>query len=58
MRRGNLPDRGHDKVTWKHSQDLPTRRLDNVTPRSGGDWPQRRFWVFDLGVIGDVVETY
>ena len=36
MRGGNLPDRGHDKVTWIRSRDLLTRRRDNVTPRCGG----------------------
>ena len=30
MRRGNLPDGGHDKVTWKRSIDLD------------GDVPQQR----------------
>ena len=37
---------------------LETRRRDNVTPRRGGDVPQRRYWVFHLGVTGDVIETY
>ena len=37
MRRGNLPDGGHDKVTWKRSRDLLTKRRDNITPRRGGD---------------------
>ena len=58
MRRGNLPDEGHDKVTCKRSRDLLTRRRDSVTPRCGGDVPQRRYWVFHLGVTGDVLETY
>ena len=57
MRRGNLPGRGHDKVTWKRSRDLLTRSCDNVTPRHGGDVTQRRYWVFCSGVTGDVVET-
>ena len=37
MRRGNLPDGGHEKVTLKHSRNLLTRRRDNVTLRRGGD---------------------
>ena len=43
MRRGNLPDGGHDKITWKRIRDLLTRRRDNVTLRRGGDVPQRRY---------------
>ena len=35
-----------------------TRRRDNVPPRRGGDVPQQHYWVFHLGVTGDVVETY
>ena len=58
MRHGNLPDGGHDKVTWKRSRDPLTRRRENVTQRRGGDVPQQRYWVFHLGVTGDVVETY
>ena len=57
MRRENLPGRGHDKVTSKSSRDLLTRCCDNVTPRRGGDLTQRRYWVFCLGVTGDVVEA-
>ena len=40
MRRGNLPDGGHDKVTRKRSRDLLTRRCYNVTLRRGGEVPQ------------------
>ena len=58
MRRGNLLDEGHEKVTWKRSRDLLTRHRDNVTLRRGGDVPQRRYWVFHLGLTGYVVETY
>ena len=58
MRRGNLPDGGYDKVTWKCSRDLLTRLHDNVNPRRGGDVPQQRHWVFHLGLTGDVIETY
>ena len=58
MRRGNLPDRGHNKVTWKRSRDLLTRRRGNVIRRRGGDVTQRRYWVFCLGVAGDVAEPY
>ena len=57
MRRGNLPDGGHDKVIWKRSRDLLTRRFDNVTPRRGEDVPQRCYWGFHLGLTGDVEET-
>ena len=57
MRRENLPDGGHDKVTSKRS-DILTRRRDNVTPRGGGDVPQQHYWVFQMGLTGDVVETY
>ena len=53
MKRGNLSDGGHDKITWKRLRDLITRRPDNVTLRRGGDVPQRRFWVF----IWDLQET-
>ena len=58
MRRGNLSDRGHDKVTGKRGRDLLIRRRDNITPGHGGDVLQQRYWVFHLGVTGDVVETY
>ena len=37
MRRGTLPDGGHDKVILKRSRDLLTRHRDNVTPIHGGD---------------------
>ena len=39
-------------------RDLLTRRWENVTPRRGGDVPQQRYWVFYLGITGDLVETY
>ena len=58
MRPGNLPGGGHDKVTWKRSRDLLTWRRDNVSLRRGGDVPQWRYWVFHLGLTGDVVGTY
>ena len=58
MRHGNLPDGGHDKITWKRSRDLLTRRHDSVTLRRGGDVPQRRQLVFHLRLTGDVVGTY
>ena len=58
MRRESLPDWAHDKVTWKRSRDLLTRRRNNVTLRCGGDVQQRRYWVFHLGLTGDIVETY
>ena len=56
MRRGNLPDVGNDKVTWKRNRDLLKRRRDNITPRRGRDVPLRRYWVFHLGVTEDVVD--
>ena len=37
---------------------VETRCGDKVTLRCGGDVPQQRYWVFLLGVTGDVVETY
>ena len=37
MKRGNLPDGGHDKLTWKCSRGLLTRRSDNVTLRRRRD---------------------
>ena len=55
MRPRKLLDGGYDKVIWMCSRDLPTRRRENVTPRYGGDIPQQRFWVFYLGLTGDVV---
>ena len=55
---GNLSDGGHDKVTWKRIRDLLTRCRDNVTLTRGGDVPQPRYWVFHLGLTGDVVDTY
>ena len=58
MRPRNLPDRGHEKVTSKRTRDVLTRRCDNLTLRCVGDVSQRRYWVFHLGVTGDVVETY
>ena len=58
MRRGNLPDGVHGKVISKRSRDLLIRRRDNLTLRRGGDVPPRRYWVFHLGLTGDVVETY
>ena len=57
MRPRNLPDGGYDKIIWMCIRDLLTRRLENVTPRCGGDVPQKRFWVFYLGLTGDIVET-
>ena len=45
MRLENLPDGGHDKVTWKSCTDLLTRSRNNVTLRIGRDVPQRRYWV-------------
>ena len=52
MRRGNLRDGVHNKVTWKRSRDLLTKRCNNVTPRHGGDVQQWRYWVFHLGLTG------
>ena len=59
MRRESLPDGGHVKVISKTILEtlVETRRRDNVTPKRGGDVPQQRYWVFHLGVTGDVVET-
>ena len=37
------------------SRDLLTRRHENVTLRHGGDVPQQYFWVFYLGLTGDVL---
>ena len=53
MRHGNLPDGGHDKITWKRIRDLLTRRRDNVTLRRGGDVPQHVIGCF----IWDIQET-
>ena len=55
MRRGNLPDGDHDKVAWKCWRDLLTKRHNTVTPRCSGNVPQRRYWVFHLRLIGDVL---
>ena len=40
------------------SGDLLPRHRESVTPRRGGDVRQQRYWVFHLGVTGDVLETY
>ena len=37
---------------------VETRPRDNVILRGGWDVPQRVYWVFHLGVTGDVVDTY
>ena len=58
MRRGNLPDRGHDKVTGKPSRDLLTKFRDNGTMKRGGDVSQRYYWLFHIGYTGDVVKIY
>ena len=58
MRRENLPDWAHDRVTWKRSRVLLTRRRNNITLRRGGLVPQWPYWVFHLGLTGNVVETY
>ena len=52
MRRENLPDWAHDKVTWKW-----TVRSNNVTSRRGGDVAQQRYQVLHLGLTGDVIGT-
>ena len=38
-------------------RDLPTLRREKVTLRRGGEVPQQGYWVFYLGLPGDVVET-
>ena len=58
MKRGNLSEGGHGKITWKHFRDLLTRRRDNVTLKRGGDVPQRCYWMFHLGLTEEVVDTY
>ena len=55
MRCGTLPDGAQDKVTCK---SLLTRRRDGISPTRSGDVLQQRFWVFLLGVTGEVIETY
>ena len=57
MRRRNLQDGGYDKVIWKSSRDLLTRRRDNVTLRRDGELSQQCYWMFHLGLTGDVTET-
>ena len=42
MRRGNLTDGGHDKVTRKRGSNVLKRRHDNETLRLLGDLPQQR----------------
>ena len=39
-------------------RNLLTRRREKVTQRCGGDVPEQRYWVFYLGLTGDVVEMY
>ena len=58
MRRGNLPDGGNDKATWKRSRDLLTRRRSNTTLGRGGDILHGRHWIFHLGLTGEVEEMY
>ena len=59
MRHGNLPDGNSDKVTWKYSKDLLTQQhCGNIILRHSGDIPQQRYWVFHLGVTGNIVEMY
>ena len=53
MRRGNLSDGGHDKITWKRIRHLLTRRRDNVTLRRGVDVPNYVIGCF----IWDLQET-
>ena len=57
MRPRNIPAVGYNKVIWMSSRNLLTRRRGNVTPRCVGDAPQQHFWVFYLGLTGDVAET-
>ena len=49
MRRGNLPDLAHDKVTWKRRD-----RRNNVARRRGGVVPQQSYWVFHLRFTGEM----
>ena len=57
MRHGNLPDGNSDKVTWKYSKDLlPQQHCGNIILRHSGDVPQQYYWVFHLGVTGNIVE--
>ena len=58
MQRGNLPNLGRDKLTSKRSRDLLTRCHDNVTETRVRDLPQPHYWVFHLGLTGDLVQTY
>ena len=58
MTRWNLPVGGHGKVTWRRNRDLLTRCCNKVTQRRGGDVLQQRYWVFHVGLAGDLVETY
>ena len=58
MRHRNLPDGECDKVPWKSNRDLLTRRRGNVTLRRDGGVSQQCYWVFHLGLTGDVVEMY
>ena len=40
MRRGDLPVEGHNKVSYRPSEDLLTRHYKNVAWRRGRDAPQ------------------
>ena len=52
MRRGNLSDLAHLKVTCKR-RDRP----NNVTPRRGRELPHQRYCMFHLRLAGDVIDT-
>ena len=58
MRRGDLPVEGHNKVSYRPSEDLLTRHYKNVAWRRGRDAPQRRHCELCLVLAGGVVERY
>ena len=40
------------------NEPIKVAQFQKLTPRRGRDVPQRRYWVFNLELTGDVVATY
>ena len=57
-RRGDVLMGCHCNVLLRRRHDVSIRRRGDVPPRSLGDVPTRHLWVFHLGRVCDVAETY